>query len=195
MIALLASLAISQFGPEIFSEPIPPAQPIILPPIDHPKGKVDLFIKFAEEDFLTQIDPSRKPQERFLRIIEKMGSPTYKDREDASREASSLPLEASWVVFYYGLKDGDPEIEHRCKFILETQHICPSCGGTGICGFCGGDGCKECYQYREMNKWTPLTPALAKKRYRDSLCGSCFGTGDFIPPKSEPDEANSVFEE
>jgi hypothetical protein len=90
----------------------------------------DLVFVRGVEEFVIASAPSRRPPEPYVGLIERLGAPSWREREAASRELQEMSaLDQRWL--FWGRGHADPEVRLRSNTTLRRLNPCPACKGTG----------------------------------------------------------------
>jgi hypothetical protein len=93
-------------------------------------GRGDLEFIRGVEEFVIAASPGRRPPEPYRGLIERLGDPSWRGRESASRELEATPAaDRRWL--YWGRLHPDPEVRLRSNALLRRLHPCPTCKGAG----------------------------------------------------------------
>lgn len=90
----------------------------------------DLAFARSVEEFVIASGPGLRPPEPYRLLIERLGAPSWRDREAASgalQEASAS--DPRWL--FWGRLHADPEVRLRSNAILRRLHPCTACKGAG----------------------------------------------------------------
>jgi hypothetical protein len=90
----------------------------------------DLEFVRGVEEFVIAAEPGRRPPEPYRGLIERLGAPSWREREAASgglQEASAL--DQRWL--FWGRRHRDPEVRLRSNAILRRLNPCSTCKGAG----------------------------------------------------------------
>jgi hypothetical protein len=87
------------------------------------------FIRGVEE-FVIAARPGQRPPEPYRGLIERLGDPSWREREAASQrlEAASA-MDQRWL--FWGRIHPDPEVRVRANAILRRLNPCTTCKGSG----------------------------------------------------------------
>jgi hypothetical protein len=104
------------------------------PPSDpHQTAVAEVAFVGAVEDFVRIACPTARPPELIRSYFARMGSPEWRERDRATREAEAYfaanPGEARWL--FWGRRSRDPEVATRCNAALRRLSPCLTCGGSG----------------------------------------------------------------
>lgn len=98
-----------------------------------PAGEVsrgDLEFVRGVEEFVIAAGSGRRPPEPYRGLIDRLGDPSWREREGASRQLEEMPPEdRRWL--FWGRHHPDPEVRLRSNAILRRIHPCPTCKGAG----------------------------------------------------------------
>lgn len=103
----------------------------------------DLTFARAVEEFVIASGPDRGPPEPYRGLIERLGAPSWHDREAASaalRGASAA--DPRWL--FWGRHHPDLEVRLRSNTILRRLYPCPACKGDGSSKNWGLWPCWDC---------------------------------------------------
>jgi hypothetical protein len=90
----------------------------------------DLEFVRGVEEFVIAAAPGRRPPEPYRELIERLGDPSWPEREAASRElCATSAYDQRWL--FWGRLHRDLEVRVRCNAILRRLNPCPACHGAG----------------------------------------------------------------
>ena len=93
-------------------------------------GRGDLEFVRGVEEFVIAAEPGRRPPEPYRGQIDRLGDPSWREREAASRRLEEMPAaDRRWL--FWGRLHPDPEVRLRSNAILRRLHPCSTCKGAG----------------------------------------------------------------
>lgn len=99
-----------------------------------PVPATDLEFACAVEETVRGFLPHSKAPDPWPDIFRRMGSPSYRERQDASQDAmvqiTGEPADARWL--WWGRRDRDIEVAVRCNALVRRINPCRECKGMGV---------------------------------------------------------------
>jgi hypothetical protein len=90
----------------------------------------DLTFVRGVEEFVIAAEPGRRPPEPYRGLIERLGDPSWREREAASKGLQEVSaVDHRWL--FWGRRHADPEVRLRSNTILRRLNPCPTCKGAG----------------------------------------------------------------
>ncbi len=90
----------------------------------------DLVLARAVEEFVIDARPDRGPPEPYRGLIDRLGAPVWRDREEASEAMRAASVgDPRWL--FWGRRHSDPEVRLRSNAILRRLYPCQACKGYG----------------------------------------------------------------
>jgi hypothetical protein len=87
------------------------------------------FIRGVEE-FVIAARPGRRPPEPYRELIERLGDPSWRERDAASQRLQAVSaMDQRWL--FWGRRHRAPEIRLRSNAILRRLNPCSACKGSG----------------------------------------------------------------
>jgi hypothetical protein len=108
----------------------------------------DIEFTRAIEDTVQGFAPATQPPAEWADIFYRMGSPNWRTRERASKEALAIVAadrgQTMWLM--WGRRSRDLEIALRCNCVIRRANPCGSCKGLGFKHYDWGSDyeCPEC---------------------------------------------------
>ena len=99
-------------------------------PFANEAARGDLEFVRGVEEFVIAAEPGKVPPEPYRGLIERLGNPSWREREAASKglQAASA-VDQRWL--FWGRRHPDPEVRLRSNAILRRLNPCQTCRGTG----------------------------------------------------------------
>lgn len=115
-------------------------------PTEVQAAQASLAFDYAMEDAVARMTPGHPIPAPFGPMIGRLGAPSYRDREDATKalEAAVRDRPPGWIWLVRGRRSSDPEIAVRCNVILKRISPCPACRGAGVSAAWREWPCSEC---------------------------------------------------
>lgn len=90
----------------------------------------DLEFVRGVEEFVIAAEPGRRPPEPYRGLIDRLGDPSWRQREETSRRLEDVSAaDHRWL--FWGRCHPDPEVRLRSNAILRRLNPCPTCKGAG----------------------------------------------------------------
>jgi hypothetical protein len=113
MIAILAAALAAQFSPSA-----------------NAAARGDLEFIRGVEEFVLSAEPDRGLPEPYRGLIERLGDPSWCERNAATRRLQAASaVDQRWL--FWGRRHRDPEVRLRANAILRRLNPCSTCKGSG----------------------------------------------------------------
>jgi hypothetical protein len=99
-------------------------------PTAHEGTRRDLEFMRGVEEFVIASEPRQAPPEPYRGLIERLGDPSWREREAASKELQTASAQDQRWLFW-GRRHADLEARLRSNAILRRLNPCSTCKGSG----------------------------------------------------------------